>query len=402
MKHLKFSERGVVIHCPDSVEIDETIAPERIAPGVVIHSGSKILGDQTSIGPDCVIGAEAPVTIENCQLEKEVRLNGGYFSEATFLNGVQIGSGAHVRSGTLLEEESRAAHTVGFKQTILFPFVTAGSLINFCDCLMAGGSGRKNHSEIGSSFIHFNFTPRQDKATASLIGDVPKGVMLDQPAIFLGGQGGLVGPARIAYGTIIPAGSICRKDVLIENQMYIPPAIQGSESQKNNPGQYFGIRRIVNNNLIYIGNLHALRAWYRLVRKKFMCANIYSHACWHGAISRLNDAISERIQRMSELAGKMPSSLKIGDLEGNLAPEARSQQKRLIEKWSAMKVTLTENIAEKIEDVSFKAFMLEWEQIEGRSYIDAVLKLSPEAKVAGVEWLQKIVDFAAAQWESQN
>ena len=110
-----------------------------------------------------------------------------------------MGSGAHVRTGTLLEEQAGAAHTVGFKQTIFLPFVTAGSLINFCDCLMAGGTSRKNHSEIGSSYIHFNFTPRQDKATASLIGDVPRGVMLDQAPIFLGGQGGLVGPVLLDF-----------------------------------------------------------------------------------------------------------------------------------------------------------------------------------------------------------
>jgi UDP-N-acetylglucosamine/UDP-N-acetylgalactosamine diphosphorylase len=51
------------------------------------------------------------------------------------------------------------------KQTILFPFVTLGSLINFCDIFMSGGSDRKNHSEVGSSYIHFNYTPNQDKAT---------------------------------------------------------------------------------------------------------------------------------------------------------------------------------------------------------------------------------------------
>ncbi len=116
-----------------------------------------------------------------------------------------MASGAQVREGCILEEEANASHTVGLKQTILFPFVTLGSLINFCDCFMAGGTSRKNHSEVGSSYIHFNYTPNQDKATASLIGDVPKGVMINQAPIFLGGQGGLVGPSRIGYGTVIAA-----------------------------------------------------------------------------------------------------------------------------------------------------------------------------------------------------
>jgi UDP-N-acetylglucosamine/UDP-N-acetylgalactosamine diphosphorylase len=86
-----------------------------------------------------------------------------------------MGLGGHVREACLLEEQANGAHCVGLKHTILFPFVTLGSLINFCDCLMAGGTSRKDHSEVGSSYIHFNFTPEGDKTTASLIGDVPRG-----------------------------------------------------------------------------------------------------------------------------------------------------------------------------------------------------------------------------------
>ena len=124
-----------------------------------------------------------------------------------------------MREGCLLEEEAGGAHCVGLKQTILFPFVTLGSLINFCDCLMAGGTSRQDHSEVGSSYIHFNYTPDGDKTTASLFGDVPRGVMLDQPPIFLGGQGGAVGPVRVGFGTVVTAGSVLRGDVLEDGKL---------------------------------------------------------------------------------------------------------------------------------------------------------------------------------------
>lgn len=78
---------------------------------------------------------------------------------------------------------------MGLKQTILFPFVTLGSLINFCDVFMAGGTSRRDHSEVGSSYIHFNYTPRGDKATPSLVGDVPRGVMLNKEPFFSGDRG---------------------------------------------------------------------------------------------------------------------------------------------------------------------------------------------------------------------
>ena len=162
-----------------------------------------------------------------------------------------LGSGSNVREGTILEEESRGAHTVGLKQTILFPYVTLGSLINFCDCLMSGGTSGENHSEVGSSYIHFNYTPNQDKATASLIGDVPRGVMLNQRPIFLGGQGGLVGPCRLEFGTVIAAGSIFRNDELRPERLIFG----GMGKSKNIPfmsGKYHNIKRITVNNIIYI------------------------------------------------------------------------------------------------------------------------------------------------------
>lgn len=185
-------QKGVTILLPDSVFISDDIDPDRISGnGVIIHPNCRITGKNSLIMAHTVIGKEAPVTLDNCQVGPSCSLNGGYFQNTVFTGQNVFGACAHVRKGTILEEESCAAHSVGLKQTILFPFVTLGSQINFCDCLMSGGTSRKDHSEVGSSFIHFNFTPNQDKATASLIGNVHQGVFLDQPPIFLGGQGGL-------------------------------------------------------------------------------------------------------------------------------------------------------------------------------------------------------------------
>src|SRR5690606_11549176 len=126
---------------------------------------------------------------------------------------------AHFRAGTVLEEEASTAHVVGLKQTILLSFVTLGSLINFCDCLMAGGTSRRDHSEVGSGFIHFNFTPwgrEGDKATPSLVGDVVSGVFLRQPRILHGGCGGMIGPGSVGYGAVVGAGQVIRRPVPAE------------------------------------------------------------------------------------------------------------------------------------------------------------------------------------------
>ena len=152
--------KGVTIPVPESVHIDDEVDSDRISgQGVEIYPGCRIYGKKTLISDDVKLGYEGPVTVDNCQLGPGVQLKGGFFKSSVFLENSSAGSGAHVREGTIFEEQASIAHTVGLKQTILFPFVTLGSLINFCDCLMTGGTSRKDHSEVGSSYIHFNFTP---------------------------------------------------------------------------------------------------------------------------------------------------------------------------------------------------------------------------------------------------
>jgi len=243
----KLIQKGVKISNPQSIEIGSEVNIEQISgKGVVIYSGCKIFGSSTIILHGTKLGYEGPATIDNCQIGPQVELRGGFLRDTVFLKKVSLGSGASVREGTIMEEESSVAHSVGLKQTILFPFVTLGSLINFCDCLMSGGTSRKDHSEVGSSYIHFNYTPNQDKATPSLIGDVPRGVMLNQSPIFLGGQGGLVGPCRLEFGTITAAGTICRKDQLKPGQLVFARTGKSGNIPFTR-GMYPGIKRIVVN-----------------------------------------------------------------------------------------------------------------------------------------------------------
>ena len=392
--------RGVVISSPHTVEIDESVVPERIAPGVRIHAGCRITGADTSIGPGSEIGREAPVTIEACQLGHRVELRGGYVSGATFLDGANMGSGAHVRPGTLLEEEAGAAHTVGFKQTIFLSYVTAGSLINFCDALMAGGTSRKNHSEIGSSYIHFNFTPRQDKATPSLVGDVARGVFLDQAPIFLGGQGGLVGPARVAYGTVIPAGTVWRDDILEEGWIAAAPRA-AAEARAFAPGIYRAIRRVVVNNLLYIGNLWALREWYLRVRIGSMGGDPYREACRAGALARIGEGLEERVKRLGELADKMKYSLRHARTAtgAELPDGVRQEQRALLERWPEMKARLETGPPEGGGVLQRDAFLEEWEGMDLSSgHCGAVGALSPRARAEGSAWLKGIVEGAGALW----
>lgn len=399
----KLLQNGVIIPEPACVFVAPEVASDRIAPGTVLHPFCRVYGSKTALGPGCVLGAEAPVTIDDCQLGSGVKLNGGYFCGATFLDNSSMGSGTHVRPGTLVEEFASGAHAVGLKQTILFPYVALGSLINFCDCLMAGGTSRKNHGEVGSSYVHFNFTPHQDKATPSLIGDVPRGVLLDQPPVFLGGQGGLVGPAQVAFGAIIPAGIIRRKDIFTAG-------LAGGDDQKKAAagrftaaGAYRAIDRIIRNNLIYIGNIYALRAWYRHARKIFMTKEKFQSACLAGALERLESILQERINRLGEIAEKMPRSMELNIKAGNSDLPYLQQQKDFAGRWPKMKEAIIQPAIFE-GDTSKRDFLLE--EISSRrgkqKYLELIPALNPESKSCAVAWLQSIVDRTAEIWKTDR
>lgn len=389
-------KRGVVIPNPESVEIGEDVRVENISNDrVMIHSGCRLFGKSTLIMKQTQIGYEAPVTIQDCQIGPRVTLKGGFFKESVFLEKASAGSGAHVREGCIFEEEANVAHTVGLKQTILFPFVTLGSLINFCDCLMAGGTSRKDHSEVGSAYIHFNFTPNQDKATPSLVGDVPKGVMLDQLPIFLGGQGGLVGPSRLTFGTVVVAGTVFRKDATRPGRMIFDGAGKGGNVPFV-PGLYRGIKRIVVNNSLYIGNLIAFLHWYQQVRSLFISDN-FPETLQAAVLKKIQLITQERIERLDQLFGKMPLSIqKYIDIY-HMDPGAKImlQQNELFANRNAVKdclVSMQAYTGDTALRDSFLSRVAQASQKHHKNYIETIQSLDPESKKTGSDWLQGIVD----------
>jgi hypothetical protein len=395
--------KGVEIIDPASIYLGAEVDLGRIESGVRIYPGCRIAGTKTFIGKRTRLGQDGPVAIEDCAVGNEVELKGGSFRGSVFLDRSSVGPGAQVREDCLLEEEARGGHAVGLKQTILFPFVTLGSLINFCDCLMAGGTSRENHSEVGSSYIHFNFTLNQDKATPSLMGDVPRGVMLNQKPVFLGGQGGLVGPARVGFGSVIAAGIISRADV--GENILVTGVRQEAKEVPYRAGLYPEIRRKVQNNISYLANLFALRSWYADVRSPFLNPVILQEA-----LDVLNESLTERIVRLKALAQKMPESVKqLMDLRKAGIPKVVRQENEFHSAWPRIEVYLCalqeshdlgprsekesremaiqNQVDEKLRDV----FLGQMIKRTGQNYLRRIQELDAEAKLKGTGWLSSIV-----------
>lgn len=300
----RLAARGVRFPAPQLTYLSPDLVPERFHEGAVVYQFCRIEGADSALGPGAEVGAEGPVTLRSCQLGAGAGVASGFADRCTLLDGARAGAGFHGRPGTLMEEFSGVAHSVGLKQTVLFPFVEFGSLVNFCDAIVSGGTGPGDHSEVGSSYVHFNFTPHGDKATASLVGDVPRGALLRAPRIFLGGQGGLVGPRRVAFGAVVPAGTVLRRDVAREGALVRNSPPSGGADREWDPANFGRVRERADTCLEYLGNVLALRAWYDVARAPFMRRTPWGAACLEGARERVASIWKERVKRLRVLFEK--------------------------------------------------------------------------------------------------
>lgn len=294
-------DAGVRIIDPRQTWVSNDVDLARIRPGAVLHPGTRLAGSRCFLSAGAEVGREGPAVLVDAVLDGGARVESGYVNGAVLLRDAVLGSNAHVRQGTLLEEQASTAHAVGLKHTILLSFATLGSLINFCDCLLAGGTSRQDHSEVGSGFIHFNFTPwgtRGDKATPSLIGDVVSGVLLRERRIFLGGSAGMVGPLRVGYGSVVGAGGILRKDVPAGRLVVTDTKTVDLPLPIKTPRAT--VLDKARRNVEYIAHLTALREWYRAVRlARVPAEQTDRRVVLDAAVATIQSGIEERGERLA-------------------------------------------------------------------------------------------------------
>lgn len=293
-------DKGVRIPCPEAVNIDN-IPPERICAGATLYPGTCLIGPDTFIGQNTVIGQGGGALIENCQIGKDCTLMQGVYRDSTMLDGFNARHGAEVRDNCLLEEGVSLGHTVGLKQTLFMTHVVAGSLINFCDAILCGGRSRKDHSEIGSCMALYNFTPQGDKF-ASYFGDVRTGVFLDDDAIFIGGQTQIVSPVHVGFGSVIAAGTKLSHN--ISDHTFVT-GCDAPLRQKENCAVIRRASEKAATTLGYLQQLHALKAWYQYVRMPALAGISHYDVLLPAALKRLDAAIAERTTRLERFAKRL-------------------------------------------------------------------------------------------------
>lgn len=344
---LALRDRGVMIHSPLATVIQD-VDPEQFEPGVEIYPGTTIRGMRSQFGAGTVLGRGGGGTFENVQAGRGCDLYGGYYNDCVLLDGVVLRGSAEIRGGTLLEEGCEGAHHVGYKMTILLPYVVAGSLVNFCDALMAGGTSRKDHSEIGSTLALYNYSPWGDK-WASLFGDVARGVFCRSPRIFVGGQTQIVSPVHVGFGAVIPAGCAVRRDV---PEGRIVGSSTVAIDEPFDARRYGALLPKVKTTVRYLANLRGLLYWYRRVRMPSAAGDAFTTRLYQGAMRQVLAGITERLKRLDQLVDRLPDSLEQHEIaralavdEGDMVAADRHarrarEHRTFIERWPSFREAL--------------------------------------------------------------
>jgi len=410
-----FTERGVKIPDLSSVKIAKEIKPQKILPGSIIYPFARIMGLKTQIlsgakigvfgpttlqdswiGENTVVGNLGPVTLNSVVVGPGSILGSGVAEKSVFLgkesskNEFSTGYGFRIRNGSLYEEDASSAQHTDTKMTILFPWATLGSNINFCDALLAGGTGSDMgfFSEVGSGTIHFNFSIRGDKPTASLFGDVTHGVFLDKERLFIGGNNSLIGPIKAEFGAMTSAEARIKGS--ISSGLNFGESLSSGKINYD-PKIFFGVLEIVKKQINVISELVALFNWYKQIRISCVAQSDQKKFLYDSGMKIVEKNFQERLLQLNLYIDRVENSQKLISNSGKITKKEIAEQKSLLENWSKIQKRL-----KKLTDFEIPAPLLLKNNIrelqaEGTlDYTKIIKKLSREGKESGEKWLSLI------------
>ena len=369
--------RGVDVWGPERVYISTDVNLDAIEPTAVIRQAA-LSGKDLSIAGGAVIGTSGHAEVSDCQIGPNVELGAGLYQGATLLNSVKVRGFAEIRPGTLLEEEVDIAHSVALKNTTFTACCVAGSLINFCDLFLSGGTSRKDHTEIGSWAIHYNFDPRGDK-WGSLLGGI-RGVLLRSDPVFIGGTCGLVGPLEVGLGAVTAANCTIRKDVPANT---LVSTNDRAVSIPNFDRKAYGsLRRQFRVTAKLVATLRALEAWYELVRLPHAPAR--ERHLYEFAMTRVGIQAQERIDRLAKIVAKLevraPAS----------SAWIQAEHRQLVRGWPDMRNTLQQPVQPQLPPTPFLRTYGE-ARASGEGHV-ASLKIAGPYAAEAEAWLEGMVD----------
>jgi bifunctional UDP-N-acetylglucosamine pyrophosphorylase/glucosamine-1-phosphate N-acetyltransferase len=198
---------GVTIADPSSTYISaETV----IGQDTIIYPGTIIEGACT-IGSNCRIGPYSFISAASIADGAEIRHS--YVTESQIAANVKIGPFAHIRPGSVLQENARVGNFSEVKKSV----IGRGSKVNHLSYI--GDAELGEDVNIGAGTITCNYDGVKKYRT--VLGD----------RVFVGSNTNLVAPVRVGAGVLIGAGSTITENVP-ENMLAIARCRQTNKEKK--------------------------------------------------------------------------------------------------------------------------------------------------------------------------
>ena len=344
------------------------------------------------------MGSLGSVTLKDTVVGPESILGSGVAEQAVLLgkeskvNNFSTGYGFRIRKGSLYEEDASSAQHTDTKMTVLFPWTTLGSNINFCDVLLAGGTGPESgfFSEVGSGTIHFNFSIRGDKATASLFGDVSSGVFLDQQRLFIGGNNSLLGPIQAEFGSMTAA------DVRIKGELSAGLNFGHSLPKGKidyDPRIFLGAMGIVKKQVNVLAELTALFHWYEQIRISYIAQTTKQKFIYESGLRIVKLNHQERLSHLQSFMDALDNSHSLSLKSESVNKKEIAEQKHLLERWPDIQKQLAVPDNFKLTVPNSLKNDIAKQQAQGKvTYTKLIQNLSHEGNQSGKKWLKSITE----------
>ncbi len=189
----------------------------------------------------------------------------------------------------------------------------------------------------------------------------------------------MVGPVRLEYGTMVPAGTILRRDSLKAGKL-IGGQAKPAKDRRFEKGPYGDAERKVRNNVHYLASLLTLRQWYIHIRRLFFHAGEFGKEMEEGGAVRVFEmALLERLQRLREF-------IELAQAEHAFVRELS---------WPKLVLCFTsrhEEAAALRERDAFIRIVEDRIKRDGPDYIRVIQGLAAKEAALGTTWLQSAVD----------
>ena len=408
-------QRGVVIPDLSTVKIGMEVSPENICSGSTLHPFVRINGSKTKIysganigvygpatlenswiGENAVVGNLGPVTLKETIVGPKSILGSGVAEQAvllgkeTMVNDFTAGYGFRIRKGSLYEEDASSAQHTDTKMTVLFPWATLGSNINFCDVILAGGTAPElgYFSEVGSGTIHFNFSIRGDKATASLFGDVSRGVFLDQERLFIGGNNSLLGPIQAEFGAMTAAD--VRINGTLSKGLHFGHSLPKGKIDYD-PRIFLGVMGIVKKQVNVLAELTALSHWYQHIRMACVSQTPEHKFLYESGLRMVELNFQERFSQLNRFMEAVQSSYNLIANQKKVLKNEITEQKYLLDSWLNIQTKLAAPINFEHPVPQSLINSIKDQQNQGNVvYTQLIQNLSQAGKQAGKQWMKSI------------